>query len=660
MSVPVADIQPSRSQSARDPRQSSHRDFGHRGYRKDIDGLRCLAVIAVVLFHYDLFDLPGGFSGVDVFFVISGFLITGNIVDDLRHNRFSYVGFYERRVRRLFPALTVVVIAALAASWIILLPDDFWRFARSLVSAELYASNFVFWMEEDYFHGPSELKPLLHTWSLAVEEQFYLLIPPILVLLHRFCPHHLLRAVALLGVASFVFCEFLLRLDASAAFYLLPARMWELLIGSTVALASSAALSSRHVREPLAVLGMSAIVASFVLLDKNVVFPGLTAGIACGGTAIVIATAIGATTSVSRALSMPLFVWIGRRSYSLYLWHWPTLVLAQYLMLAPLGTFQRILLLGLSVAASDLSYRYVEQPFRSGRLLSRRQLFTISAAGSILLVVIGVAIWRAAGVPSRFPLFAQAPNVDIEAKDRRARVCMLEPDQEAHAAWSSETCRLTDGAGAPVLVWGDSHAAHLRHGIEALSAQIDRPVFLLASSACPPILDIDVPARPHCRTNNQFALDIIRQNAITTVIIAANWDYAANHNKAPLKAVTGTLELLRAQNVDVWVVGQLPIYALQNPQYLYYRLQSAGYSLPTYAIPPRNGTKIQEILKAVTPSDRLLDVYNVFCSEGRCAVFRDRELMVIDSAHLSPAGSTFIVRWMIAKGVFRDHDPEHP
>lgn len=205
-------------------------------YRPDIDGMRSVAVLPVIAFHASLPWLPGGFVGVDIFFVISGYLISGIIYRGIERQRFSWFDFLGRRVRRLFPPLFVVTLATLAAGWFLFLPDEFWRLGRSAVATQLYASNILFWLEEDYFNGTSELKPLLHTWSLAVEEQFYIIMPLLLLALHRFWRRRTVLVLSIIAILSFVAAEVQLRIEPSGAFFLLHTRMWELLLGSILAI----------------------------------------------------------------------------------------------------------------------------------------------------------------------------------------------------------------------------------------------------------------------------------------------------------------------------------------------------------------------------------------------------------------------------------------
>ncbi len=472
-----------------------------------------------------------------------------------------------------------------------------------------------------------------------------------MVLLYTRRRRNVLAALLIIAMGSFVLCEFVVRREASAAFYLIPTRMWELLLGACVALSASRSAIWRGVREPLGILGLAAICASFLLVDRSMRFPGVSASLACIGTAMAIRSGEHGESRVSRFLSWQPFQWTGRISYSLYLWHWPVLVFAQYWMLEPLGPWRSWAAIAVSVALSDLSYRFVEQPFRTRSLPTRNQLFTAVAAISSLLIAVGAWFWMTQGAPWRFPAFAEAPTIAIEAQDPREGVCALGPDQDA-VIWSPSLCKFADGAGSPVFLWGDSHAFHLRHGIEALAAQFGHPVYLFASSACPPIMNVEVPDRPKCRDNNKFALDFLRRAGIKTVILAANWDFAVHLNKASLEALPSTLRELDAMGIEAWVVGQLPIYALQNPQFLSYRLKAGNYSQASYSIPPRGGENVNNFLKSIVPPHQFIDVYDLFCAGGRCTIFQNNQLMVVDSAHLSPAGSTFVVKELVARGAF--------
>src|SRR5271170_3095038 len=295
-------------------------------YRPEIDGLRALAILPVLLFHYRVSPFRGGFVGVDVFFVISGYLITQLIEAERREGRFSIARFYERRVRRIFPALFVMLTAATIAAAFILFPVDLVRYANSLLATAGFAANFEFWREAGYFDVAAAEKPLLHLWSIAVEEQFYLVFPALLLLFQS-------RRVAItlaIFVLSFAFAVWGVIHAPSAAFYLLPGRAWELMLGALLALHAVPFIERRWIREALAVTGIALIAIAVFGYSKDTPFPGAAALLPCLGAALVIYSSVPGITSASAVLSLPPLVFVGRISYSLYLWHWPLYVFARY------------------------------------------------------------------------------------------------------------------------------------------------------------------------------------------------------------------------------------------------------------------------------------------------------------------------------------------
>ncbi len=292
-----------------------------------MDGLRAVAVLAVVFYHYGFWQVPGGFIGVDIFFVISGFLITCIIHREMADGHFTIRHFYERRIRRIFPALFAMLTVASIAAWFLLFPVDFEAYAKSLVATAFFSTNFEFWREVGYFDVAASLKPLLHLWSIAVEEQFYLLFPALLLLVGTSSRWKLLSVVGILLIASFAFSLWAVSDSSSTAFYLLPSRMWELMMGGVVALAPLSSLS-RWWHEVVALAGAALIAWAIWTYDRWMPFPGLPALAPCLGSALVIYAGVGGNM-VSRVLSAKPVVFVGLISYSLYLWHWPVLVFTQ-------------------------------------------------------------------------------------------------------------------------------------------------------------------------------------------------------------------------------------------------------------------------------------------------------------------------------------------
>lgn len=439
-------------------------------YRSEIDGLRTVAVVPVVLFHAGLGLFSGGFVGVDVFFVISGFLITTILLGDLEAGRFSILTFYERRARRILPALFVVLLVCLPFAWAWMLPSIFEEFARSLIAVALFFSNVLFWRESGYFAPAAEEKPLLHTWSLAVEEQYYLIFPLLLWALWRWRRERLMWVVVALAAASLGLNLWAQRNDAissEAVFYLTPTRAWELLVGSLCAFHDRP--ERRRGSDALAGLGMAMIVLPIFLYDATTPFPGLYALPPVLGTALVLLFARGGTR-VARLLSVGPVVGIGLISYSVYLWHQPLLAFARLRSPGepPLGLM--LALAAASLLLGYLSWRFVEQPFRRGKLslLPRRgQIFAFSGAGMAAAIGLGAVGIAADGFSGRMPpAFFEREAVLAAAEAERFEAI---GQGTCHYNRMGERARLDDFLGAwtcgpegpgPVLaLYGDSHAA---------------------------------------------------------------------------------------------------------------------------------------------------------------------------------------------------------
>lgn len=361
-------------------------------YRREIDGIRALAVIPVILFHAGFSWFSGGYVGVDVFFVISGYLITGIVMSDVASGTFSIAEFYERRIRRILPALFLVVVVCVPVAFLVLLPADFKEFGQSLIAVATFSSNVYFWNQSGYFHGAAELKPLLHTWSLSVEEQFYVFFPLLLLLMWRWGRRSVVAVLLAIAVASLILAEWGALNKPIAAFFLLPTRAWELLLGSLVAF--YLANKSRHQLSLtqgniLSSIGLFAVGYAVFQFDEKTIFPGLQALIPTLGTALMI---IGAKpeTWVGRLLCQPVMVSVGLFSYSAYLWHQPLFSFARHLGLAASATLTLGALAVLSLILGYLSWRYVETPFRRNRAISRKQIFLFAGSGSLAILLTGL------------------------------------------------------------------------------------------------------------------------------------------------------------------------------------------------------------------------------------------------------------------------------
>ncbi len=405
-------------------------------YRKDVDGMRAVAVLAVVLYHAGLPGMPGGFTGVDVFFVISGYLITGILVKDHARGRFSLWTFYERRIRRIFPALFAVLIFTVLAGMALLLPPDLERLGASVLATTGFVSNIWFWSETGYFASSAESQPLLHTWSLAVEEQFYIVFPLILIGALSLNARRIGGGAGAAGAAgaaggepqpnmglavgfiagltliSFSIAQWTVMQDRDLAFYWPHTRAWELLAGALVAMNAFPVIQSARVREAVSALGLLLIIGSVTLLDSSVPFPGWSALPSVLGATLIIYAGHGQArrddgmstepTMVERFLSLPFMIWIGLISYSLYLWHWPIFVLAAETKFIDLGIADGIVLIAVSIVMAHLSWAYIEQPFRKGQAGPKTPSTHGKPAAPSTMAMLGLQAAASGGATQRY------------------------------------------------------------------------------------------------------------------------------------------------------------------------------------------------------------------------------------------------------------------
>jgi len=491
-------------------------------YRPDIDGLRALAILPVVLFHYRVPGFSGGFVGVDVFFVISGYLIGGLIYGEMREGRFSILKFYERRIRRIFPALFVLLAAVTVAAWFILFPSDFDRYARSLLATAFFASNFGFWREIGYFDVVAEQKPLLHLWSIAVEEQFYILFPAILLALAGRSKARALATVSAILVASFAFSIWAGLADPAFAFYMLPPRAWELMLGAALAIGGFAAPSSRALREALAASGIVLIAVGVFAFTAATPFPGAAALLPCVGTALVIFTG-QAPTAVNAVLSRRPLVFTGLISYSLYLWHWPLFVFTRDVLGRDLHPWETATLVVAAFALAILSWRFVERPFRKrGFRPPRWKLFGAALAAIALTAGCGAVIVADRGVPQRYPLDVQNILAGLHDVDPRAVTCFGMTGDDARAG---KLCRIGDLSAKTTsfVLWGDSHAGSIIPAVEAIAKREHRAGLFAATDSCPPLLGVTRPDAWKCKDFNDAVIALATRPEIRDVILDARW-----------------------------------------------------------------------------------------------------------------------------------------
>ena len=481
--------------------------YNPRNYRPDIDGLRAIAVLGVLAFHAFPAALPGGFAGVDVFFVISGFLISGIILQDLQERSFSFAEFYRRRARRLFPALVVVLLASLAVGWLVFLPHEFAQHGRHVAAGAAFLSNIVFWREAGYFDTAAELKPLLHLWSLGVEEQYYLVWPLVLFLFRRRAGWTLLL-IAAVAASSFAANIWLTEHKPVAGFYLPVGRLWEFLAGSLLAYFVHHGRAQERWSEAKATAGAVLILGSFAILSGSRAFPGWWALLPVAGT--VLAIWAGPSAWINRKLlCRPALVWVGLISYPLYLWHWPVLVYGRIAHGGEPPAAVRLALCALSVLLAWLTYALVEKRIRFATLPSVRRLSVPGLAASVTAIgAVGFLALR--GVIG--PLSAASPLAcEISA---------------AYSDWEYHGDRVIPGdTGKAVVLFGDSHMQHYWPRIQKLADEHAAPmhtIILRTAGGCAPVPGIEQQGS-HCAPFVDETLQLAQRPEVETVVIAASW-----------------------------------------------------------------------------------------------------------------------------------------
>jgi peptidoglycan/LPS O-acetylase OafA/YrhL len=619
-------------------------------YRPDIDGLRAIAVLSVLLHHLSASVVPGGYVGVDVFFVISGYLITGIISREMAEGRFSFRRFYKRRARRIFPALFAVLAAALIVGYFVLLPSDYAATLRTALGTVAFSSNLVFWYEDaGYFGADTRLNPLLHTWSLGVEEQFYLLFPVFLLACYRYLRRQVFWTVLVCAAVSLAWAALLVRTNRTAAFYLSPFRAWELLAGSLLAFGAVPSVRSRTLREILVAGGLVAILGACLVYSERTIFPGLAALVPVLGAVAIIHAGASGTTLASRLLQWRPMVYIGLISYSLYLWHWPLIVLAQYAngMDIPAKPY---LLFALSVLLASASYHFVEQPFRHGPGVMPQWALP-STAGFVALVSIFCVVGLVKnGFADRFD--AKVVSLD------KLRLLPV-PYSQCFDLPPDRSCLLGHAQSQPdILLWGDSHLVAWAPALDASLLQARRRAVFATFAACPPLLGMENELKPGCAAENAaVAKYLIANPKIKTVVLMAFWStYFRDHGPlrmvlqdgariegiaAAQRSLDMTRKWLEENGRTVILVGPVPVYDKDVPAALAVEALTERRALDLSVSEQRR--KHAPFLAAVDgfrsgASFRFLDPIPWLCAR-ECEVIKDGVPLYRDSNHLSVAGA---------------------
>ena len=500
-------------------------------YRAEIDGLRALAVVPVIFFHAGFELFSGGFVGVDVFFVISGYLITTILIEDIENKQFSIANFYERRARRILPALFLVMLACIPFAWVWMIPSQMEDFSASIFSISLFLSNLYFMFEVDYFAPSGELSPLLHTWSLSVEEQFYLFFPPLLLLFFKRSRRFAFIALLVIAAFSFAFSEWAWREFPDKTFYFSLSRFWELFVGSVAAFIVQRKGVQKN--NALALLGLFAILFSIFGYDKATPFPSVYALVPVLGAVLLVLYA-DKETLTAKLLSRRVFVGIGLISYSAYLWHQPLFAFARIRSLNHPSEFVMAFLSLFSIALAYLSWKYVEKPFRNTDSFQAKQIFIGSLVGLIGFSSFSLVGYFGGGLPSRLPSELQSAlgGIDDSTHTLRGKGCHLNaeiPKQPISACGIN----LEDGS-ADILLIGDSHLDAIGHQIQQKLDTLDLSSYALSYSGCVPISGLsraDEDASFKCVEYNEKVRQYARDHNVKTIILVGRFPFYLSGNR---------------------------------------------------------------------------------------------------------------------------------
>jgi peptidoglycan/LPS O-acetylase OafA/YrhL len=627
-------------------------------YRADIDGLRAIAVFAVVGYHAMPAFVPGGYVGVDIFFVISGFLITGLLLADADANKLSLSNFFSRRVRRIFPALILVIAATLFAGWFLLLASEFLPLSRSAAAAAGFVANFQFWREVGYFDSAAELKPLLHLWSLSVEEQFYLLWPVMLLFI---APKSALQARGawVLLIVSLLLNVALVAKQGEATFFMLPTRLWELMAGALLAIRAHKqiqsqdtpiAIRSRWFSEIISALGLTLLLLTIYFLNRERHYPGSWALLPVIGTCCLIA-GDGGSWVARQLLSRRILVGIGLISYPLYLWHWPMLAFIRIIEGSHIRWQSIFAALSASVLLAGLTYRYVERPIRASR--SPRLVWGLCSFMAIVGIV-GIAGMFDLILPRSHGSNAERFGIASQDWDFPGRGFRREILGEGLAV------NVIGVGPKKVMIWGDSNAEQYGPRVEKLigAAGANLTVYFVTAGNCPPIRHTRISVKPGCESHAEKAFMFARDGPAPTVIIAAQWAgyltssalvfskpdeelvKSAAHDAA-ITEFSNTIMALRAVGKNVVVVLNIPVSDELDPRNMLKRfwngdieMHSEGISFDAWIAARAYLTgNLAEV--ASSAGAIVIDPSDLLCNKLRCLAVDERgEPIYRDGRHL--------------------------
>lgn len=650
-------------------------------YRSEIDGLRAVAVVPVILFHAGFLGFSGGYIGVDIFFVISGYLITSILIAEIEQDRFSIIHFYERRARRILPALSVVVLVSTIVAYILMPADLLKSYSQSLVSVATFSSNIFFYLTSGYFSTVSDEKPLLHTWSLSVEEQYYIFFPLLLSMFWFAGKKRIIYLLVTLSVMSILTAQYLSEKGSvNANFYLIFSRAWELFLGSLIAFVCIQTSSlNKWFREFLSILGMCLILYAIAFFDKNTPFPSFYTLIPVLGTCLVILYS-KTNSLVGRLLSNRLFVYIGLISYSLYLWHQPLFAFLRMKTIGEPHEVSFLIAIIITFTLSYLSYRYVETPFRNKTLYSRKKIFVYSLISLSIMLIVGLIGHIKEGFKERFSEATYAESMNPSPKREECHTKgenYLAPD---------DACRYF-GEDITWATFGDSHTVEPAFALANLLKDRGEGVLHLSFSGCPPALLFDV-TNPGCsKWINESLAYLEKTDSVKQVLLGFRYsaflfgDQLASYPTIPSTLPTATVFYEEAMSDDVrevywqsfmeivsrlrdtgkvvyilYPIPELPIHVSKavSPFAIFTDKRMLDlersttseyyYARNEYIINKLDSIKYDNGLRRIQPFD-------IFCEDEYCPATRNEKTLYFDDDHLSVFGASELIRESIGRDI---------
>jgi peptidoglycan/LPS O-acetylase OafA/YrhL len=661
----------------------------HFQYRTDIDGLRAIAVLSVLFFHYDLPGFSGGFVGVDIFFVISGFLITRIILQDLKEEKFSISRFYERRIRRIFPALFSVIGFTLIVGWFILDTSAFKNLGQSVTATTLFSSNILFWRESGYFDTQSIYKPLLHTWSLSVEEQFYIFFPLVLVLIHYYQKKKYLNWILLILIFSLGLSIWGVNYRQMATFYLLPTRAWEILSGSILALGILPSTSNSLLKNLLSFIGLGLIIYSVGFYNKATLFPGYNSLLPVLGAVLIIYSNNLSSSIVGRILSTKPLIFIGLISYSLYLWHWPIVSFSKYLIIRRMTWQETTVIIVFSLLVATISWKYIEAPFRGKNPVfpKFKQLIVLAGVLIILFSVTGIIIHLKNGIAWRIERYYP----EMTATVNRA---INDSKWKKYTEWEKTTHKIIEGATPNVVgladklpafaLIGDSHARSLIPAMEFKANEYRISGYIITRTASPYLIGISSSQSSNVvdeiRYNNAIMNFIKSHLEIKTIFIACRWSVyihgtLSDKGENPLSfklydtkgeydrsnsnefilgvGLKRTVQEIIRMNRKVVLVSDVPEIGLNVPHLysmnsrfpmLSFQQQQFVPSRAEYNERQKEANTILEEIAELPGVELVRPERMMFDKNARARIIDNGELLYRDDDHLSTAGALFVAK----------------